>query len=204
MSFVPAAHFLADFGAKDIAPDVAADAVPQAIADPEAVWAERIAEAHARGVDEGRQAAEAEALADLEEQRASQEQALAAARQSWCEGEGPLLAKMIETAIGEMKERIAESVERILRPFIAQSVRDQAIAQLSSVIAELVASTPGVALEISGSEDLLDCVRASLPASVANVSYVTTGTAEVHIKAGASIIETRIADWLKSVEGQVL
>ncbi|KAB2943233.1 MAG: hypothetical protein K8F92_10785 [Hyphomicrobium sp.] len=204
MSVVPAAPYLVDFSAKDIASEVGEESPrPSSTVGGDSDWAERVEEAHARGIEEGRKAAEAETIARLEEQKAALEQSLATARMSWCEEQGPRIAEQIGMAVRDLEDRIAESVERVLRPFLAEAARDEAIRQLRAIVEELIATNPGITLEISAPEDLLSTVRASLSASVVTVSYVVNEACDVQLKAGASIIETRIAAWLKYSEGQV-
>lgn len=204
MSVVPAAPYLVDFSAKDIASEVGEESPrPSSTVGGDSDWAERVEEAHARGIEEGRKAAEAETIARLEEQKAALEQGLATARMSWCEEQGPRIAEQIGMAVRDLEDRIAESVERVLRPFLAEAARDEAIRQLRAIVEELIATNPGITLEISAPEDLLSTVRASLSASVVTVSYVVNEACDVQLKAGASIIETRIAAWLKYSEGQV-
>ncbi|MEI9899723.1 MAG: hypothetical protein WDN31_05765 [Hyphomicrobium sp.] len=203
MSVIPVARFLTDFGIKDTAGEIA-DVLPPAVpALADSIWEERIDEAYARGMEEGRGAAEAEATARLDEQKAASEHSVAAARQTWVEETGPHIAAQITTALASMQDRIAEAVERVLRPFLAQAAREEAVRQLRATLQELIGTNPGLTLEISGPEDLLDALRASLAASAAAVSYVVNETTDVQIKAGASLIETRIAAWLKNCEGQV-
>lgn len=204
MSVSPAAPYLVDFSAKEIASEVGEETPrPSSTIGGDSDWAERVEEAYARGIEEGKKAAEAETIAQLEEQKAALELSLAAARKSWCEEQGPRIAEQIGMAVGELKDRIAESAERVLRPFLAQAARDEALRQLGAIIEELIAANPGITLEISGPEDLLGTVRASLSPSVVTASYVVNEACDVQLKAGASIIETRLAAWLKSSEGQV-
>jgi flagellar biosynthesis/type III secretory pathway protein FliH len=204
LSLVPASNFLVDFGIAPTISKVAEEASEQpskmAI---EQAWAERVEEAYVRGQDEGRKAAEAEAVALLEEQRAALEQALVAARQTWCEEEAPKLAEQLMAAIGEMRDCIAGSVERVLTPFVSQSVRQEAIRQLRATIDDLIAANRGISLEVSGPEDLLDAMRSSLSNAGVAVSYIVNEASDVQIKAGGSIVETRIAEWMRSTEGQV-
>ena len=72
MSVVPAAPFLVDFASTDLASEVAEEIPQQAsAAGGEADWAERVEEAYARGIEEGKRSAEAETVALLEEQKAA-------------------------------------------------------------------------------------------------------------------------------------
>jgi flagellar biosynthesis/type III secretory pathway protein FliH len=200
----PAAPFLVDFASTDLASEIAEEMPQQALAaGGEIDWAERVEEAYARGIEEGKRSAEAETIALLEEQKAALDQSLAAAREAWCNEQGPQVAEQIETAIRDMEDRIADSAERVLKPFLAQALRDQAIGQLRAIVNDLIAANPGITLEISGPEDLLDAIRTSLSSSVGNASYVVNEACDIQVKAGASVIETRISAWLKSSEAQV-
>jgi hypothetical protein len=204
VSVVPAAPFLVDFASPVLVSELAED-MPQPVspAGAEIDWAERVEEAYARGIEEGKRSAEADAVVLLEEQKAALDQSLAAAREGWCNEEGPRLADQIGTAIRAMEDRIAESAERVLRPFLAQAVRDQAIGHLRAIVQDLVATNASIALEISGPEDLLNAIRTSLPSSLANAAYVVNEASDVQVKAGPSVIETRISAWLNNSEAQV-
>jgi hypothetical protein len=158
-------------------------------------------EAYVRGVDDGKAAVEAEMVARLEEQKATFERDLAAWRESWRLKEGARIAEQLRTAIGDMERRIADSTEGVLRPFLDEAIRVQAMVELRSILHELVTKAPGIALELSGPEDLLAAVRESLAGSGATVSYRANEACDVQVKAGASILETRIAAWLGQIEG---
>jgi hypothetical protein len=202
LSVVPAALFLMDFGGKEpvlnIADEVLAADEPAIVAD---VATDPVDEAYARGVEDGKAAVEAEIEARLQEQKEMFDRDLAASRDSSCIEQGARIADRLQAAIEDMEGRIADSTERVLRPFLEQAIRAQAVAELCATLKELAGKTPGITLEITGPEDLLAAVRASLPASVATVSYNANEACDVQVKAGASILETRIAAWLDQIEG---
>jgi hypothetical protein len=203
VSVVPAALYLVDFGATDLAAEAAGETLSgTALLAADADAPDAAAEAHARGLEEGRQAAQAETAALLEEHRAAAEQSLVEAREAWCREEGARLAEQIGTAVGDMEQRIAEATARILRPFMAQAARDRAIGELRVILQELAASNPDTALEIMGPEDLLGQLRESLSGAAVTVTYAVNEACDVRVKAGASVIETRIAAWLEAYEGQ--
>lgn len=197
MSVIPVAAFLIDFDAKVVVPDVAEETsrfVFGGVGEMQAI--DPVEEAYARGIEEGRLASDADAEARIEELKAGMERSLAATRQAWCEEQGPQIALAITSAIREMEDSVAQSVASVLRPFLAQAVREKAIGALRTLLQDLLASTPDVRLEVSGPEDLLAAVRASLPTQSA-VTYVASEGVDVQVKAGASVIETRIAEWLR-------
>ena len=202
MSVVPAAHFLMDFGGSEpvlaVPDEMLAVEEAAIVAD---VATDPVDEAYVRGVEDGKAAVEAEIAARLEEQKATFERDLVASRESSCLEQGARIAEQLQAAIGDLEGRITDSTERVLRPFLDQAIRVQAIVELRATLLELVGKTPGITLEISGPEDLLAAVRASLPASNATVSYIANEACDVQVKAGASILETRIAAWLDKIEG---
>ncbi len=205
MSIVPAAPFLVEFGSEPPAA-IAEEMLHGAIPTVEAGGgdSEQLEEAYARGIEEGKAAAEAEAETRLAEQKAELEQSLAAAREAWCREEGERLVAQLAAAMDQLEERIATAAEQVLRPLLSLAVRDRAVADLRTTLHEMISSNPEIVLEISGPEDLLEAVRASLSGSVAAVSYVTTEGLDVQIKAGGAVIETRIAAWLHEIEGGTL
>jgi flagellar biosynthesis/type III secretory pathway protein FliH len=196
VSIAPVAHYLTDFGIKDFPaelPQMPPSAIPVLA---EAHWAELIEEAHAKGIAEGRKAAEEQAAAQLEQQQAESQQALAAAREAWTAEAGPRISEQIVSAISQMEQRIADAAERVLRPLMVDAVRAEAIRQLRAILQDLIRSSPDLALQVTGPEDLLDAVRAGIPDSVKTVSYVVSTTTDVQIKAGSSLVETSIGTWL--------
>jgi hypothetical protein len=202
LSAVPAAPFLVDFGGNESAAVVAGEAPCEAASDTEDVSQNgQIEEAYSRGLEEGKAVAAAQLQAQLDEQKAAFEQSVATLRDTWCREQGERLAEQIDVAVRDMEERLTDSTGRILGPFLVSAVREQAIAELRATLQELLAANPEGALEISGPEDLLEAVRASLSASVATVSFVANEACDVQVKAGASIVETRMAAWLKHIGG---
>ncbi len=201
MSVAPVALFLTDFG-KDLTPEVIPDAPLLHVGLGDSIWSERVDEAYARGLDEARQAAETEVADRLEQQKATLELSLAAAREAWVDEAGPRIAAQIADAVGSMEDSIAGAVERVLRPFLAQAARDNAVSRLRDIIRDLIAGNPTINIEVSGPEDLLATVRASLSQSIPNAIYTVNDTTDIQIKAGASVLETRIAAWLESCEGK--
>ena len=204
MSGVPIANFLVDFGNKDLSLELAPATLTPVLPIVEEVnWGDRLEEARARGFEEGRQAAEAEVETRLAEQKVEAEQYIAAARASWCAEAGPQLADQFTNAVREMEERITTAVERALRPFLVSAVRMHAVNELRVTLEEFVGKNPGIALEISGPEDLLDAVRERLPAWLKEVSYTANDAREIRVKAGTALIETRISNWLETISGHM-
>jgi hypothetical protein len=199
-----------DFGAGESVAEIAVEPpandepviVPAIAAVVAAETAQRaIDDAYVRGVEDGRTAAEAELPGHLERQKQQLEQSFADSRAAWCSEEGERIAEQCKTAILAMEERIAQATARALRPFLTEAVRTRAIDELRATLNDLVARSPGIPLELSGPEDLITAVRAGLAATGTEVSLVPNEASDVQVKAGGSILETRIAAWLEQIEG---
>jgi len=202
MSAVPAARFLVEFGADGgIGAPRAGGVEPEAQASPCA--AAELEEAFARGVEEGKAAAQAECEAKLEEQRGQFVAELAEARQEWATGTGEQLASRLLEAVGEFEVRVCEAVARILKPFLAAQLHAQAVAELRANLDVLVSADPGVDLNVSGPDDILEAVRAQLDGKTMAVTYEPSSDCDARIVAGQATLETRLGDWMAKLEEAV-
>jgi hypothetical protein len=199
MIAVPAARYLADFGADgDARAPHAGSGAP--VKNDSATAAARIDEAFARGIDDGRAAAESEFETKLEEQRAEFAAQLAAERQEWAAATGEELANRLLAAVQEFEGRVAETTARILKPFLAAELRRQAIAELQSSLDMLLATDSGVSLSISGPADILEALRGQLSGKTATVTYTPSDDCDVRIVAGPAMLETRLKGWMAKLD----
>jgi hypothetical protein len=202
MSAVPAARFLAEF-------DVGGDVGPlgpggiEPAGNASAAVSAQLEEAFARGVEDGTAAARAELDAKLEEQRGLFEAELAAARQEWAAGAGERLAASMLAALSELQTRIAEAVARVLKPFVAERLQAQTMAELQAGIDVLVSTDAGAGFHISGPADVLDAVRERLAGKPVAVAYTASADCDVRIVAGQATLETRLGDWLAQLNEAV-
>lgn len=195
MSAVPAARYLADFGAEVNARAPHGGSVAPVAADAAPTIAVRLDEAFAGGVDAGRTAAEAEYEAKLEEQRAEFAAQLEAERQQWAAGTGEELANRLVAAVSEFEGRVAQTTARILKPFLAAEIHRQAIADLQDNLASLLATDANISLSISGPADILESLRQHLATRSTVVTYTESDDCDVRIVAGHATLETRLKDW---------
>jgi hypothetical protein len=199
MSAVPAARYLADFGADgDVRAPRAGGSAP--VKNDSATAAAKIDEAFARGIDDGRAAAESEFEAKLEEQRAEFAAQLAAERQEWAAATGEELANRLVAAVQEFEGRVAETTARILKPFLAAGLHRQAIDELKSSLDMLMANDSGASLSISGPADVLEALRGQLAGKTATVSYTPSDDCDVRIVAGPAVLETRLKGWMAKLD----
>jgi hypothetical protein len=196
MSAVPAARFLADFGA----PADAAPAGAKADENSAASVAARLEEAYGRGLLTGRATAAAQFNVKLNEQRTMFAAELAAERQKWSEEAGQALTDQLYAAVADFETRIAETTARILKPFVEAGLRQQAIAELQANLNALVMADPGVGLCISGPADVLEAIAARLADKTITVTYVPSDDCEVKIVAGPATLETCLRGWMDRLE----
>lgn len=199
MSAVPAARYLADFGAGGESP-VAPLARNKTPINEAAEAAARLDEAFARGVDAGRSAADAEFEARLAEHHAESEARLAAEREQWVTVTGEDLANRLQTAVQEFEMRVAETTARVLKPFLAAEIHRQAIAELQANLGALLTTDAGANLSISGPADVLENLRQHLADRAINATFTPADTCDVRIVAGAATLETQLKSWMARLE----
>lgn len=198
MSAIPLARLLVEFGPET---DLSHSIVGSARSSEDT--AARIAEAVARGREEGRAAAEADFAVRLEAERQGLEQRLASERLAWAAQESDALAGRILGAMRELEAGIAESTARILLPFLNEHVRLQAIAELTHAIEAAVAKDQGAVLAIRGPEDLIGLLREKLAGTGVNASYSIGSTPDVQVSLNDTVLQTRLEAWMARIREAV-
>jgi hypothetical protein len=200
MSAVPAARYLADFGAgADGRPLQARGGVPSK----DESTAAKLEEALARGLEQGRAEAAAEYEAKLEEQRSQFADELAAARAEWAASVGEELGNRIGAALAEFEGRVAETTARILKPFLAEALHRQAVAELQANLESLLATDSGAAIAVTGPADVLDALQQQLSGRATNVTYTPSDDCDVRVVAGQATLETQLEGWLAKLDEAV-
>lgn len=208
MSAMPVAPFLSEFGSP-VAARRDARFVPLgrgggagnamgADAEPD-----RIEAARASGFASGEAAAKAALETRLAEQREAHARELVAARQAWVSGEAQRLAERLAASLGDLEARLADAASRALAPVLRAEVARQAIADLSAELELLLAKEAGIAVTISGSEDLIEALRGRLADELAgkalSVTYQPSNAPDVRVVAGQTILETRLGAWAAKI-----
>ena len=203
MSALPVAPYLIDFGRDGDIPLAATATVPCSCkAEPDDDGsAVGIEAAHAIGLESGRAAAQAQFDRRLEEQKAAYEVQLAAARHAWASEEGARLAEQLTAGMRQIESMVADTVARILRPFLTAEVRRQAIAGLRAELEIVLQKDAGIAVSIAGPDDLLSALREQLAGRVEAVTYLPGPGIDVRIDASGTVLETRLGTWLETIEG---
>lgn len=203
MIAVPAARFLADFGATAAgAADMPRPARSRQAAD-EADAAAKLDEAFVRGVEAGRAEASAELEAKLKEQRDQAAKQLAAERQAWAAVTGKKLANTLHAGLQEIETRLADAAARTLKPFVAEELRAQAVAELKSGLDALVTMEQGIGIHISGPADILEIIRGRFAGKNSAITFTESEDSEVRVVAGQATLETRLGEWMAKLNETV-
>lgn len=160
-----------------------------------------IAEAHARGVLEGRAAAQAEHDAALGAQAAAFEKKLAAERQRWSAEEGQRLAQQLGGGLDDIERRVAEHVAAVLKPVLAEAVRTRAVAELARTLNSMLTRGEYARITVSGPQDLLAALEARLGVR-AGLALVASEAADLRVDADETILETSIGAWIEAIRGE--
>jgi hypothetical protein len=200
MSAVPVANYLADVG-----PDASRGkrAGGQSPASEQAKGQEilaSLAAAHTRGLAEGKAVAQADGERKLEEQRVASEERLAAERARWTSEEAERLRDLIVGELKDLEVRIGDQVARILKPWLAAEAQRRAVAELGTMLEDVLHKGEVVQLSVSGPEDLLTMLRTNLEGKIGNVKLTPAPGCELRLVADQTVFETRIADWVKALE----
>ena len=165
---------------------------------------ERLSEAYHRGVQEGLDAARAEAATARALERAEIQKRVVVDRLDFQMNEYAKLAESISQGLKEVERRIADSVEKILKPFLHAAVTSRAVDEIGVSLARLSSAGLPPLLRISGPEPLLKLLKERVGALAVEVDYVPDAQIEIKVEAGHTTIATELgawADWLDSASG---
>jgi len=160
--------------------------------------ARKLAEALARGHEEGRAVAAEQFDRELAAARAALVAHMAAEREAWLAQEGARLGSAVTAAFEQLEASLAGSVARILEPLIGEALRHKALDELADTLSVLLAGEPGL-IKVSGPQSLLDGLRDRLEPGCAAIEYAPGAGVDVSVVAGHTVIETRLQAWLDRI-----
>ncbi|WP_027556645.1 hypothetical protein [Bradyrhizobium sp. Cp5.3] len=143
----------------------------------------------------------AEGDAKLAEERVRSAIRLGEERAKWSDQQTLAIVNGFASACREIETNIASSVARILLPFLADAVRDKAIAALVEQISALTSNSSVPVFKITGPGELLDLVRTQLEAARrTGIEYQSADTVEIRVVADQTVIETQISTWAERLK----
>jgi flagellar biosynthesis/type III secretory pathway protein FliH len=162
-----------------------------------------IADAFARGREEGLAAGRAEYAARLDEERAAAEARLAEERAAWSSLEGARLGDAIAAAFQSLEASVGDAVAAILSPVLKEGRRRRAVDELAENLKRLMASGQRI-LRVSGPEDLLEELRARLGADMSAVAFEAAEDIDMRVVAEQTTIETQLKAWMPRIDGRAV
>jgi hypothetical protein len=160
----------------------------------------RLAEAFERGRQEGlgvARAETAEAIARVRAEWVEKEDADQTALQA---SQGGDLADRIADGLDQIEQRIASTVARILKPYLAQEQSKRVILSLSESLSRILNSDSDTLLRISGPEAVLSALRERLSGRPVRVEYHLEEDVDVTVEADQTVIESQLRAWFDLFE----
>jgi hypothetical protein len=196
MTAIPLARYLVDFGSERKT-DPVSEARSEVARQVE--MNARIVESRVLGMEDGRAAAEAEFAGRLDQHRKDFEAQLVTERQTWVDAQANVLCERLVAGLRDVETRIANATARIIQPFLSAQMRSQSIAALVDTLEPILTKDPGVKLEISGPEDLLQALRHKLDGKGLAATYNVNAAPDVRIAIDQTIIETQLEAWMSRI-----
>ena len=155
----------------------------------------RLAEAYARGREEGLAQGRAEALESHIAELAAVREKAETERQAFHVNEYIEFEGAIRSGFRQVEQSVGAAVTRILAPFLSQQVVRRAVDELSEAIARLSAGgSPGL-IRIRGPERLLAPLRERIAGLPIEVEYAEDEGVETVVEANATQIVTGLRPW---------
>lgn len=200
MSSVPVARYLMDLTAgasgAGVRPVAAFRRKSEAVSEAE----QKLEEARTLGVLEGRAAAEAEYKKEMEQRVADLEERFSQERAEWARAQGTLLSEQVRSQFEDIEVRFAEQVSSVLRPFVSAEVQQAAVEEMTMLLRGALADGEASSVKISAPKDLLGVIEEGV-GERAGLSFIESDDCEVSVVMDGTVIETRIGEWMRVLEG---
>jgi hypothetical protein len=155
----------------------------------------RLAEAHARGREEGLVEGRAEAEEQHAAERAAAQERAVMARLEFQLNEYAQLEAAIRSGFTRIEESVGAAAARILAPFLVKQVVKYVADELCKNIGRLCAGgSPGL-ITIRGPERVLSLLRERIADLPAEVDYVDVESVETVVEANVTQIVTELQPW---------
>ena len=155
----------------------------------------RLAEAHARGREEGFIAGRTEAEEQHAAERVAAQEQAELARFQFQLNEYAQLEASIRSGFAQVEENVGAAVARILTPFLVKQVVKYVADELCKSIGRLCAGGSQGLITIRGPERVLSLLRERIADLPAEVAYVEEDRAEAVVEANATQIITELQPW---------
>ncbi|EIM24930.1 hypothetical protein [Microvirga lotononidis] len=157
--------------------------------------AEIVTSVEARVRTEEREAARRELEDAIAAERARYLEDMNEKRAIWVEQQALQLSSQIAATLDRLEADLSAKVANILRPFVAEAFRQQALAEFKEVLATLLSGSNARLLNVSGPEDLLMALQGSLGPSRNMIEFTPGEHVEVSVKAQDTLAQTQLNAW---------
>ena len=113
----------------------------------------------------------------------------------WVEQQALQLSSQISQAVESIESDLSEKVANILRPFVAEAFRQQALADFKEVLATLLSGNDARLLRVSGPEDLIAALQTRLGPSRDLIEFSPGEHVEVSVMARDTLAQTQLNAW---------
>jgi hypothetical protein len=155
----------------------------------------KLAEAYARGREEGLAAGRAEASENHATELAAAREQAEAQRQEFQLNEYAKLEDTIRSELARMEKTIGDAATRILVPFLSEQVVKRAVNELSKAIARLSVGRSPELIKIRGPERVLTPLRQLIVDLPIKIEYIEDESAETVVEANSTQIVAELRPW---------
>jgi hypothetical protein len=166
----------------------------------------RMAEAYAKGYEEGRSVAQAEARAELAAVEAGHREQLEQTMAQFSERLADELSAGLGRQMAHLNATLSDQTVSALLPVLRHALTEASIRELADGLAMLTREAGAVTVELSGPQQLVDRVwqlyreREKLePNEGPQVRFRIDESAELRVSADETLIESRLMEWMARI-----
>lgn len=148
----------------------------------------------------GHAAGLAEADAKLAEERVRSAIRLGEERAKWSDQQSVAIVNGFAAACRDLEVNIASAVARVLHPFLAEAIREKAVAALVEQVGALTSGASTTVFRVSGPSDLVEMVKAQLDTRRMAIEYQISDSLDIRAVVDQTAIETQIAAWTQRLK----
>ena len=153
------------------------------------------AAARAEGRREGEALAAQALQAAIAAERKAGATALAEARQRWVDEESAVLANSFAEQARGLEAQLAQSLTRVLQPFLAEALRQEALRDLQATVSTVLADDRSGTLSLTGPADLVEALAKRLDLPPGRLVTAFDGGPDLRIRMNGTVIETQLQAW---------
>ncbi|MDB5642864.1 MAG: uncharacterized protein JWN07_2181 [Hyphomicrobiales bacterium] len=146
------------------------------------------------GYESGFAVGRAQAQAEIIDHDVLLRDAVAAARAEWLGEESERIAVGVEKALAYLQGEICTVATRVLAQITSEVMRERTVSEFCASVAALLRDGKAGVVTIHAPDDLIGRLESRL-ASLGTLEFVAHDSAEVWVRCGATMIETRFDAW---------